>query len=78
MAETKGVLLPAYVVADESASMGPYQQELSGGVTSLCEGLRAEPVIAAKLCGWPWWGSPATCRSGSRWPTCARRPPCRS
>ncbi|MFB7666924.1 hypothetical protein ACFC1R_23740 [Kitasatospora sp. NPDC056138] len=49
MTEAKGVLLPAYVVADESASMGPYQQELSGGVTSLCEGLRAEPMIAAKL-----------------------------
>ncbi|ARF57894.1 vWA domain-containing protein [Streptomyces gilvosporeus] len=49
MAETKGVLLPAYVVADESGSMGPYQQELSHGLASLCEGLRAEPMIAAKL-----------------------------
>jgi uncharacterized protein YegL len=49
MAETKGVLLPAYVVADESGSMGPYRGELGGGVTSLCEGLRAEPMIAAKL-----------------------------
>ncbi|MFC9931906.1 hypothetical protein [Streptomyces sp. NPDC127190] len=49
MAETRGVLLPAYVVADESASMGPYLSDLQGGVTSLCEGLRAEPMIAAKL-----------------------------
>src|SRR5690242_6897585 len=49
MAEAKGVLLPAYVVADESGSMAPYQRELQGGVTSLCEGLRAEPMIAAKL-----------------------------
>jgi uncharacterized protein YegL len=49
MVETRGVLLPAYVVADESGSMAPYQSELGGGVASLCEGLRAEPMIAAKL-----------------------------
>ncbi len=49
MAETKGVLLPAYVLADESQSMGPYRQDLSNGLVSLCEGLRAEPMIAAKL-----------------------------
>ncbi|MEU6477310.1 hypothetical protein ABZ858_10530 [Streptomyces sp. NPDC047017] len=49
MAEIKGVLLPAYVMADESGSMGPYQAELSDGLASLCEGLRAEPMIAAKL-----------------------------
>ncbi|MGW4379986.1 vWA domain-containing protein [Kitasatospora sp. NPDC004531] len=49
MAEIKGVLLPAYVLADESASMGPYLDELSDGLVSLCEGLRAEPMIAAKL-----------------------------
>src|SRR5437879_8063872 len=49
MAETKGVLLPAYVLADESGSMGPYQSELGGGVAALCEGLHAEPMIAAKL-----------------------------
>ncbi|MET9079189.1 hypothetical protein [Streptomyces sp. NPDC004232] len=49
MAETKGVLLPAYVLADESGSMAPYVQELSDGLVSLCEGLRAEPMIAAKL-----------------------------
>ncbi|GAU65707.1 putative hypothetical protein [Streptomyces sp. NBRC 110611] len=49
MADTRGVLLPAYVLADESGSMGPYQQDLSNGLVSLCEGLRAEPMIAAKL-----------------------------
>ncbi|MHC0431290.1 vWA domain-containing protein [Streptomyces sp. O3] len=49
MADTKGVLLPAYVLADESASMGPYRDELSDGLISLCEGLRAEPMVAAKL-----------------------------
>ncbi|MCL2586098.1 MAG: hypothetical protein FWE35_26995 [Streptosporangiales bacterium] len=49
MAETRGVLLPAYVVADESASMGPHQQQLAEGLSSLCEGLRAEPMIAAKI-----------------------------
>ncbi|MFB6889080.1 hypothetical protein ACFCX4_07165 [Kitasatospora sp. NPDC056327] len=49
MAETRGVLLPAYVLADESGSMGPYLPELSEGLVSLCEGLRAEPMVAAKL-----------------------------
>ncbi|CAM4156534.1 hypothetical protein [Nocardiopsis rhodophaea] len=49
MAETKGVLLPAYVLADESGSMGPYEEDLSQGLISLCEGLRAEPMVAAKL-----------------------------
>ncbi|WP_328948706.1 hypothetical protein OG778_10170 [Streptomyces sp. NBC_00184] len=49
MAETKGVLLPAYVLADESGSMAPYEDDLSNGLNSLCEGLRAEPMVAAKL-----------------------------
>ncbi|SFY43252.1 hypothetical protein OH786_00390 [Streptomyces atratus] len=49
MAETKGVLLPAYVLADESGSMAPYEGDLSSGLDLLCEGLRAEPVVAAKL-----------------------------
>jgi uncharacterized protein YegL len=49
MAEAKGVLLPAYVVTDESGSMGAYQRELAEGLASLCEGLRAEPMIAAKV-----------------------------
>jgi uncharacterized protein YegL len=49
MPEIRGVLLPAYVLADESGSMGPYRTELSNGLLSLCESLRAEPMIAAKL-----------------------------
>ncbi|WP_327098932.1 hypothetical protein OIE68_09155 [Nocardia vinacea] len=49
MAETRGLLLPAYVLADESGSMGPYKDELYAGLVSLCEGLRAEPMVAAKL-----------------------------
>src|SRR5882757_5551751 len=49
MSETRGVLLPAYVLADESGSMSPYLEELSNGLVSLCEGLRAEPMVAAKL-----------------------------
>lgn len=49
MSETRGVLLPAYVLADESGSMSPYLGDLSDGLTSLCEGLRAEPMVAAKL-----------------------------
>lgn len=49
MPETRGVLLPAYVLADESHSMSPYQGELYNGLVSLCEGLRAEPMVAAKL-----------------------------
>lgn len=49
MPETRGVLLPAYVVADESASMRPHRGELAAGLSSLCEGLRAEPMIAAKI-----------------------------
>lgn len=49
MPETRGVLLPAYVLADESGSMGPYQRDLYDGLVSLCERLRAEPMVAAKL-----------------------------
>ncbi|WP_116245022.1 hypothetical protein [Nocardiopsis sp. FIRDI 009] len=49
MAETKGILLPTYVLADESGSMNPYKEDLANGLTSLCEGLRAEPMVAAKL-----------------------------
>jgi uncharacterized protein YegL len=49
MAETRGVLLPAYVAADESGSMAPFRTQLADGLASLCDGLRAEPMIAAKL-----------------------------
>ncbi|MEY9893758.1 uncharacterized protein YegL [Catenulispora sp. MAP5-51] len=49
MSEARGVLLPAYVLVDESASMGPYVDDLSAGLVSLCEELRAAPMLAAKL-----------------------------
>ncbi|MFG3527434.1 hypothetical protein ACGF8B_11870 [Streptomyces sp. NPDC047917] len=48
MAETRDVL-PVYVLADESGSMGPYEGDLSSGLNSLCEVLRAEPMVAATL-----------------------------
>lgn len=49
MSEARGVLLPAYVLVDESASMGPYVDDLTAGLVSLCEELRAAPMLAAKL-----------------------------
>jgi uncharacterized protein YegL len=49
MPEVQGVLLPAYVLADESGSMSPHRKELTDGLLSLCESLRMEPMIAAKL-----------------------------
>ena len=49
MSEARGVLLPAYVLVDESASMGPYVDDLQAGLVSLCEELRAAPMLAAKL-----------------------------
>ncbi|WP_194894105.1 vWA domain-containing protein [Catenulispora pinisilvae] len=49
MPEARGVLLPAYVLVDESASMGPYVDELTAGLVSLCEELRTAPTLASKL-----------------------------
>ena len=49
MADTKGHLLPVYVLADESASMTDYAGELNSGLISLCEALRSEPMIASKV-----------------------------
>jgi uncharacterized protein YegL len=49
MPEAEAIVLPAYVLVDESGSMSPHQGELSNGLLSLCESLRAEPMIAAKL-----------------------------
>ncbi|GLZ78107.1 hypothetical protein Afil01_29140 [Actinorhabdospora filicis] len=49
MPDVRGILLPAYVVADESGSMSACYQELTDGLTSLFETLRGEPMIAAKL-----------------------------
>lgn len=49
MAEAMGKLLPSYVLADESGSMGAYRSELADGLASLCEGIRQEPMVAAKV-----------------------------
>jgi uncharacterized protein YegL len=47
--DTRGHLLPVYVLADESASMTDYARELNDGLVSLLEALRSEPMIAAKV-----------------------------
>lgn len=49
MGETRGNLLPVYIVADESYSMLAYSQELNNGLLSLYETLRSEPMVAAKV-----------------------------
>lgn len=50
MADTsRGILLPVYVLADESFSMNPQRDELNAGLIALHESLRAEPMIAAKV-----------------------------
>ncbi|MBP0450473.1 MULTISPECIES: VWA domain-containing protein [unclassified Kitasatospora] len=49
MADVKGVLLPAYVVADESGSMAVCERELTDGLVSLHESLRAAPMLADKV-----------------------------
>jgi len=49
MADNKGILLPAYVMADESYSMKPNELALAEGMVSLHESLRSEPMIAAKV-----------------------------
>lgn len=49
MPDTRGQLLPVYIVADESQSMGPYLDDLNRGLASLHEALHSEPMIAAKV-----------------------------
>lgn len=49
MPDTRGHLLPIYVLADESASMRSYARELNDGLISLYETLRSEPMIASKV-----------------------------
>ena len=49
MPDPKGNLLPVYVLADESYSLFDHAQELNHGLVSLCDALRAEPMIAAKV-----------------------------
>jgi uncharacterized protein YegL len=47
--EVRGVVLPTYLLVDESGSMGPYRRELADGLASMIMGLRNEPMIAAKV-----------------------------
>ncbi|HTS98253.1 MAG TPA: hypothetical protein VMI33_16710 [Streptosporangiaceae bacterium] len=49
MPDTKGHLLPVYVLADESYSMLDYVGQLNAGLASLYETVRSEPMIAAKV-----------------------------
>lgn len=49
MSETRGNVLPVYVVADESASMAPVVGELNSGLASLHDALLQEPMAAAKV-----------------------------
>ncbi len=49
MPDPKGNLLPVYVLADESYSLFNHAKDLNQGLVSLCEALRAEPMIAAKV-----------------------------
>jgi uncharacterized protein YegL len=49
MPDTRGHLLPVYILADESISMRPHTGELNTGLVSLHETLRSEPMIAAKV-----------------------------
>ena len=49
MPDTKGNLLPIYVLVDESYSMKDYVDQLNDGMLSLYEELRADPMTAAKI-----------------------------
>lgn len=49
MAEPRGTLLPVYVLADESHSMGRHVVELNKGLSNLHEALLAQPMAAAKV-----------------------------
>jgi uncharacterized protein YegL len=49
MADNRGVLLPVYIVADESFSMKSLERDLNDGLASLHESLRTEPMTAAKV-----------------------------
>lgn len=49
MPEIRGQLLPVYVLADESGSMGSSMGELNDGLASLHESLLGEPMAAAKV-----------------------------
>jgi uncharacterized protein YegL len=45
----KGNLLPVYVLADESGSMGPVIDQLNAGLAALHDALLGEPMAAAKV-----------------------------
>jgi uncharacterized protein YegL len=47
--ENRGSLLPLYLVVDESASMGPYIDDLNTGLTALYDELLAEPMAASRV-----------------------------
>lgn len=49
MPDTRGHLLPVYVLADESSSMKAYAGELNSGLIALCEALRSQPMVASKV-----------------------------
>lgn len=49
MPDTRGQVLPVYVLADESTSMAEHIGELNAGLASLHSALLAEPMAAAKV-----------------------------
>lgn len=49
MVERLGAILPMYVVADESGSMGPYVDQLNSGLNSLLGAMQVESFAAAKV-----------------------------
>src|ERR671927_479366 len=49
MAETRGNLLPVYVLADESYSMREHIDQLNKGLADLHDALLGEPMAAAKV-----------------------------
>jgi uncharacterized protein YegL len=49
MPDVRGLLLPVYVLADESKSMEKHLAQLDDGLSSLHEALLAEPMAAAKV-----------------------------
>jgi uncharacterized protein YegL len=49
MGDIRGTLLPVYVLADESHSMGRHIGELNRGLAELHEALLGEPMAAAKV-----------------------------
>jgi uncharacterized protein YegL len=49
MTDVRGIVWPAYFVADESASMSPVVGELNAGLTSVHSALLVSPMTAAKV-----------------------------